>query len=187
MHEKLLWTKNRLPGYHITHATRPPLSDWRCEVALAVHPIAGQCRRVDVPRDESSHRRTAQKTGEIGNRMSRIPSRRKPATKRGSGDSAGQRPKQDTLVAGLQAAVERHLKSAPKRGQLNWLERLDPEIRQQVEAFAADIVTIPGFTAVAVARGIIEWLREQNQPAPSSLYPVLDWLRRLQRQSSGTA
>jgi hypothetical protein len=119
--------------------------------------------------------------------MSRISSRRKPATKRGGGDSASQRPKQNTLVAGLQAAVERHLKSAPKRGQLNWLERLDPEIRQQVEAFAADIVTIPGFTAVAVARGIIEWLNQQNQPVPSSHYPVLNFLRQLQRQSKETA
>jgi hypothetical protein len=91
------------------------------------------------------------------------------------------------VVTGLQAAVERHLKSAPKRGQLNWLERLNPEIRQQVEAFAADIVTIPGFTAVAVARGIIEWLNEQNQPAPTSLYPVLNWLRQLQRQLNETA
>ena len=83
------------------------------------------------------------------------------------------------MVAGLQASFERHLDAGGKVGVPSWIEKLDPAVFEQIEAFAIDVVRDIGVTTISVARGIQAWLIEQNHPAPKSLDPIMRWLRKL--------
>lgn len=83
------------------------------------------------------------------------------------------------MVAGLQAAFERNINAGGKPGTPSWIDNLDPAIFEQIEAFALDVVSIPGVTTTSIARGIQAWLVEQNHPAPKSLDPIMRWLKKL--------